>query len=99
MGLIHHFSKIADIGVPVVLYNVPGRTSKEISLDVIKELSEHKNIVSIKEASGTVENVKKIKDNCTLEVLSGDDILAVPMIKVWSHGVISVASNIIPSVI
>ena len=95
-GLIRHFSKIADIGVPVVLYNVPGRTSKEISLDVIKELSKHKNIVSIKEASGTVENVKKIKDNCTLEVLSGDDILAVPMIKEGAQGVISVASNAIP---
>ena len=99
MGLIHHFSKIADIGVPVVLYNVPGRTSKEIPLSVIKELSEHENIISIKEASGSVKNVEKLKEQCSIEILSGDDVLAVPMIKSGAQGVISVASNIIPSVI
>ena len=95
-GLIKHFSKIADINVPVILYNVPGRTSCEIPISVIKELSNHPNIVSIKEASGSIERVKDIKNICSLDILSGDDILAVPMIRAGACGVISVASNIIP---
>ena len=52
-----------------------------------------KNIISIKEASGSVKNVEKIKEQCSIEILSGDDVLAVPMIKEGAQGVISVASN------
>ncbi len=96
-GLISHFSKVADIGLPVVLYNVPGRTSCEISIPIVAELSKHPNIVSIKEASGSIDRVQLIKEVCELSILSGDDILAVPMIESGACGVISVASNIIPS--
>ena len=96
-GLIQHFSAVADLGVPVVLYNVPGRSACEIPLDVVTELSSHPHIVSIKEAAGSVERVTQIKKRCEIEVLSGDDALALDMIKEGACGVISVASNLIPA--
>lgn len=98
-GLIQHFSAVADLGLPVVLYNVPGRTAREIPLEVIAELSKHEHIVSVKEAAGSVERVTAIKALCDIEVISGDDALALPMIREGACGVISVASNIIPAVV
>lgn len=97
MGLIRHFSAVADLGIPVVLYNVPGRSAREIPLEVVEELAKHPNIVSIKEAAGSVTRVTEIKKRCDIEVLSGDDSLALPMIREGALGVISVASNIIPA--
>ena len=96
-GLIQHFSAVADLGVPVVLYNVPGRSAKEIPLDVVAELAKHESIVSVKEAAGSVQRVTDIKQRCDIEVMSGDDSLALAMIKEGGCGVISVASNIIPA--
>jgi len=96
-GLIRHFSAVADLGVPVVLYNVPGRTGREIAIETVVELSKHPNIVSIKEAAGSVERVTEIKKRCNIEVMSGDDVLALPMIREGAYGVVSVASNIIPA--
>jgi 4-hydroxy-tetrahydrodipicolinate synthase len=96
-GLIQHFSAVADIGIPVVLYNVPGRSALEIPLAVVAELAKHEHIVSIKEAAGSVQRVTDIKKLCDIEVLSGDDSLALPMIKAGALGVISVASNLIPA--
>lgn len=96
-GLVQHFATVADLGVPVVLYNVPGRSAREIPLEVVAELAQHPDIVSVKEAAGSVERVSAIKDICDIEVVSGDDSLALPMISVGACGVISVASNIIPS--
>jgi 4-hydroxy-tetrahydrodipicolinate synthase len=96
-GLIAHFSAVADLGVPVVLYNVPGRSACEIPLDVVAELSKHEFIVSVKEAAGSVQRVTDIKALCDIEVMSGDDSLALPMIKEGACGVISVASNLIPA--
>jgi 4-hydroxy-tetrahydrodipicolinate synthase len=96
-GLIQHFSAVADLGVPVVLYNVPGRSACEIPLEVVAELAQHEHIVSVKEAAGSVDRVSAIKSRFDIEVLSGDDSLALPMISVGACGVISVASNVIPS--
>ncbi|WP_372845866.1 4-hydroxy-tetrahydrodipicolinate synthase [Pontiella sp.] len=96
-GLIQHFSAVADLGIPVVLYNVPGRSAREIPLEVVAELAKHEHIVSIKEAAGSVQRVTDIKKLCDIEVLSGDDSLALPMIKAGALGVISVASNLIPA--
>ncbi|MFL2876481.1 MAG: 4-hydroxy-tetrahydrodipicolinate synthase [Pontiellaceae bacterium] len=96
-GLLRHFSAVADLGVPVVLYNVPGRTSREIPISVVAELAQHPHVVSVKEAAGSVDRVSEILNVCSLEVLSGDDVLAVPMIEAGACGVISVASNVIPS--
>jgi len=96
-GLYRHFMTVADLGLPVILYNVPGRAGKEIPLDVVARLAKHPNIVAIKEAAGSVERVSAIKNLVPeFTVLSGDDSLALPMIAVGAEGVISVASNVIP---
>jgi len=68
-GLIQHFSAVADLGIPVVLYNVPGRSAREIPLEVVAELSQHDHIVSVKEAAGSVERVTAIKELCDIEVI------------------------------
>ncbi|MEI6218484.1 MAG: 4-hydroxy-tetrahydrodipicolinate synthase, partial [bacterium] len=98
-GLFRHFSSIADLGLPVVLYNVPGRTGREIAVDTVVRLSKHPNVVAIKEAGGSVERVSAIVSRCKITVLSGDDSLTVPMMAVGAKGVISVASNIVPKTI
>ena len=96
-GLYRHFMTVADLGLPVVLYNVPGRSGREIPLDVVARLAAHPKIVAIKEAAGSVERVSAIKTRCPdLTVLSGDDSLALPMIAVGASGVISVASDVMP---
>ncbi|MGI5869229.1 MAG: 4-hydroxy-tetrahydrodipicolinate synthase [Kiritimatiellia bacterium] len=95
-GLYRHFSTIADLGLPVVLYNVPGRTSRDIPVAVVKRLADHPKVVAIKEAAGDVGRVSQIRAVCDLEVLSGDDGLALPMISVGACGLISVASNVVP---
>ena len=95
-GLFRHFAMVADLGLPVVLYNVPGRAGKEIPLDVVVRLAAHPNVAAVKEAAGSVERVSAIRNACDLPILSGDDSLALPMISVGACGVISVASNVIP---
>lgn len=96
-GLFRHFSAVADLGVPVVLYNVPGRSVKSLSIDLIQRCAAHPKIVCVKEAGGSVDRVSQIlaaqPDMC---VLSGDDPLTLPMIAVGAKGVISVASNAFP---
>ena len=96
-GLYRHFMSVADLGLPVILYNVPGRTGREIPLSVVKRLAAHPNVVAIKEAAGSVDRVSAVRDAAPgLTVLSGDDSLALPMIAVGASGVISVASNVVP---
>lgn len=96
-GLYRHFMTVADLGLPVILYNVPGRSGREIPLDVVVRLAKHPNVVAIKEAAGSVDRVSAIKDVLPdFTVFSGDDTLALPMISVGAQGVISVASNVIP---
>ena len=96
-GLYRHFMTVADLGLPVILYNVPGRAGRDIPVDVVVRLAKHPNIVAIKEAAGSVDRVSAIKSVLPdFTVLSGDDSLALPMISVGAEGVISVASNVIP---
>jgi 4-hydroxy-tetrahydrodipicolinate synthase len=101
-GLIMHFSTIATCSpVPVILYNVPGRTSCNMSADTIIELAhECDNIVAIKESSGDINQIMKIikgtPDN--FSVISGDDIMTLPVIAVGGIGVISVMANAFPTV-
>ena len=96
-GLYRHFMSVADLGLPVILYNVPGRTGREIPLSVVKRLAAHPNVVAIKEAAGSVDRVSAVRGAAPgLTVLSGDDSLALPMIAVGAAGVISVASNVVP---
>ncbi len=97
-GLYRHFSTVADkCGLPVVLYNVPGRCGVQIPVETIARLSKNKNIAAVKEAGGSVERVSAILDICDITVLSGDDSLTIPMMSVGAKGIISVVSNLIPA--
>ena len=98
-GIITHFTKIADISpVPVILYNVPGRTSSNLTAVTTLELSKHPNIMGIKEASGNVEQAMMITSNTPDDflVISGDDMLTVPLMSIGVVGVISVLANAFP---
>lgn len=95
-GQIAHYRAVAEAGIPVMLYNVPGRTGTKMSAETIAELSKTENIVSVKEACGSVEQVVEILMRCDINVLSGDDGLTLPMIAVGAKGVVSVAANVVP---
>lgn len=95
-GLYRHFSAIADLGLPVILYNIPGRCGVEIALDTVARLAQHPNIKAVKEAAGSVPRVSQILALCDLCVLCGDDPLTLPMMAVGAKGVISVAGNVAP---
>jgi len=98
-GLARHFLAVAEIGLPVILYNIPGRTGVEIAVDTIARLAKHPKITTIKEAGGSVPRVSQILDKCAIRVLSGDDPLTIPMMSVGAKGVISVAANIVPEAV
>lgn len=96
-GIYRHFSSVADeTGLPVVLYNVPGRAGVPIATETIARLSANPLMVAVKEAGGSVDRVSEILELCDITVLSGDDSLTLPMISVGAKGIISVASNLIP---
>ena len=99
-GLYHHFSSIADaVDLPIVLYNVPSRTSVNMVSETVVRLAKVENIVGIKEASGSLQAISKIIDNCGKDftVLSGDDPLLWPILAIGGKGVISVTANILPA--
>ncbi len=95
-GLYRHFSTVAEVGLPVVLYNVPGRSGVAIAVETVAKLSANSNIPALKEAGGSVDRVSEIFSACDITVLSGDDSLTLPMMSLGAKGVISVASNYIP---
>ena len=98
-GLFQHFKAVAEsVKVPLVLYNIPGRTGVNMTPETILRLSKVKNIVGIKEAAGSVSQVSDIfrLTKGKFAILSGDDNLFLPMMSVGAVGVISVLSNIIP---
>ncbi len=96
-GLIRHFTAVADLDLPVVLYNIPGRTSRALTLETVIELAQHPSIVAIKEAAGDVDRVSQYAQASDIAVLSGDDGLTLPMMVVGAVGVISVAANVAPA--
>ncbi len=101
-GLYQHYKKVAEsISLPVFIYNVPSRTGVSINPETVAELSEIKNIVGIKEASGSLDQVSKIISLCGEKfcVLSGDDSLTLPMMSIGAKGAISVAANILPKMV
>ncbi len=100
-GLYQHFKAIADASpVPVILYNVPGRTSSNISAETTLRLAQNKNIIGIKEASGNLEQCMKIAQLKPRDfmLISGDDLLTVSLYAMGGHGVISVLANALPRV-
>ncbi len=97
-GLYQHFKTVTEaVDIPIVVYNVPGRTGVNIMPDTLERLAKFKNIVAVKEASGSLDAVSQIVAKTDLAVLSGDDSLTLPMISVGGKGVISVAANILPA--
>ena len=98
-GIIAHFKAIADTSpVPVILYNVPGRTMSNMTAETTLELAKHPNIIGMKEASGNLEQCKAIADSKPVDflLLSGEDLLTDEIIKLGGKGVISVLANGFP---
>ncbi|MCI7096988.1 MAG: 4-hydroxy-tetrahydrodipicolinate synthase [Clostridiales bacterium] len=98
-GLIAHFTAIADASdVPVILYNVPGRTGCNLLPKTVAVLAEHPNIAAIKEATGNMAQMVELRALCgdKLDIYSGEDALTVPMMAMGAKGTISVLSNVVP---
>ena len=100
-GIFQHFTLVANHSpVPVILYNVPGRTSSNLTADTTLRLAQHSNIIGIKEASGNLEQCMKIAKDKPKDfmLISGDDLLTVPIYSIGGVGVISVLANALPVV-
>lgn len=98
-GLFEHYKYIAQkVQMPIILYNVPGRTSVNLLPETTARLAEMENIVAIKEACGDLKQISELKLKCREDfiILSGDDFTALPTISLGGKGVISVAANIVP---
>ena len=97
-GLIKHYHSQGDaVNIPIIVYNVPGRTGLNISPNQMKEIGEHENIVGIKEASGDIVQAMEIRRLCpNLDIYSGNDDIVVPLMSIGGKGVISVLANIMP---
>ena len=96
-GLFRHYSAVAQsTGLPIILYNVPSRTGVSLSPDTVKRLSAIPNVVAVKEAAGSLDQVSQILSLCDITVVSGDDSLTLPMLSVGARGVVSVAGHVVP---
>ncbi len=97
-GLERHFRAVADASdMPVVLYNVPGRSGVALAPETVGRLAEHKNICAIKEATGSTDSASEIAIRCPdLAILSGDDSMTLPFAAVGAVGAVSVVSNLVP---
>jgi 4-hydroxy-tetrahydrodipicolinate synthase len=96
-GFYEHFKAVAEqVGIPHCVYNIPGRSAKNIEPETIAKLAELPNITMVKEATGSLDQCSQILNMTNLTVLSGDDSLTLPMMSIGAEGVISVAGNIVP---
>ncbi len=98
-GLYRHYKTVAEaVDIPIVLYNVPGRTSVNMLPETVARLSKIENIVAVKEASGNITQIMQIINLCgdDIDVISGDDAMFFPILCVGGKGVISVSANIVP---
>lgn len=101
-GLFEHYRAVAsEVGLPILLYNVPGRTSVNMLPETVARLSEIKNIVGVKEATGNLQQVSDVLEYSRkgFVVLSGDDFTTLPLLAIGGHGVISVTSNVVPRMV
>lgn len=98
-GLIRHIERLNEVGIPLVIYNIPGRTGINMEPPTFEKLSYLENVVGVKEASGSINQMSEVvlvtKGRCA--VMSGDDSLTLPLLSVGGTGVISVIANIVPS--
>jgi 4-hydroxy-tetrahydrodipicolinate synthase len=99
-GIYLHFKAVADsVKIPIILYNIEGRCARNIETQtVVKLVKDCKNIIGVKEASGNLDQAKAVKEACgkKFDLISGDDALTIPMMKLGGVGVISVLANIMP---
>lgn len=96
-GFYQHYAAIAEaVDLPIVLYNIPGRTAKNIEPDTICRLAGIPSVVAIKESTGSMDQASQILSDSDLTVLSGDDSLTLPLLALGGSGVVSVAGNIVP---
>jgi 4-hydroxy-tetrahydrodipicolinate synthase len=98
-GLYRHYSAIADaVDIPQILYNVPGRTGVNLLPETVARLAPHRNIVAIKEATGSLQQASEVIALCggQIDVFSGDDFITFPMMACGAKGIISVLANIMP---
>lgn len=101
-GIFHHFEEVCkNVDIPVLVYNIPGRTGVNIHTDTMKEISRLPNIIGVKEASGNIEQITEVihtvaHDHENFSVLSGDDLLTLPILALGGKGVVSVVSNLVP---
>jgi 4-hydroxy-tetrahydrodipicolinate synthase len=96
-GFYQHYKAVAEqVGIPICVYNIPGRTGKNIEPETIARMAELPNITLVKEATGSLDQASQILCTTELTVLSGDDSLTLPLMSVGGEGVISVVGNIVP---
>jgi 4-hydroxy-tetrahydrodipicolinate synthase len=99
-GLYQHYRTIAEeVPIPIIIYNIPGRTGTNLLPETLARLAEIKNIVGVKEASGSLKQMSDVIQLCGLDfdTLSGDDIFTLPLLAIGGKGVISVISNVVPA--
>jgi 4-hydroxy-tetrahydrodipicolinate synthase len=96
-GFYQHYKTVAEqVGIPICVYNIPGRTGKNIEPETIARMAELPNITLVKEATGSLDQASQILCTTELTVLSGDDSLTLPLMSVGGEGVISVVGNVVP---
>lgn len=103
-GIYRHFEAVSKVGIPIIVYNIAGRTGKNICTDLLVRIAELPNIAGVKEASGDISQMMEVisrisRNKPDFSVLSGDDGLTVPLVAVGGDGIVSVVSNIIPGTI
>ena len=101
-GIFRHFEAVSEVGVPVIVYNIAGRTGKNISTDTLERIAALPNVAGVKEASGSISQmmdvIARIKSKKPeFSVLSGDDSLTLPLLAAGGDGVVSVVSNLVPA--
>ncbi len=96
-GLYRHYEFLASkVDIPIILYNVPGRTGVCMAPQTVARLAKFPQFVGVKEASGSLDQVDQIRELCDITIISGDDALTLPMIAIGARGVISVSANVVP---
>jgi 4-hydroxy-tetrahydrodipicolinate synthase len=96
-GYYRHFAAVAEaVDLPIVLYNIPGRTGGSMTPETIARLAELPQIVALKEATGSLDQASAVASLCNITLLSGDDSLTLPILSIGGRGVVSVVGNIVP---
>ncbi len=97
-GLYEHFGQVAErVSLPIMLYNIPGRTGVEISVETIGRLrDDHANIAAVKHATGSIDGASELSRTSDIAILSGDDTMTVPLMSIGAVGVVSVLANLLP---